>query len=108
MAEVAVHFTLATLPDDYVMMTIFIPSDISIKKLDESDLPVDWNTFPHRASSQSMGDTFVSANEHCVLQIPSAVTKEDFNFLINTKHIDFSRIKIITTSKFPFDKRIFK
>ena len=27
MAEIAVHFTLATLPSDYVMLTIFIPDD---------------------------------------------------------------------------------
>jgi RES domain-containing protein len=32
MAEVAVHFTLATLPDDYVMVTIFIPGSISLQK----------------------------------------------------------------------------
>ncbi|MFY7847815.1 MAG: RES family NAD+ phosphorylase, partial [Bacteroidia bacterium] len=28
MAEVAVHFTLATLPDDYVMMTLDIPDQV--------------------------------------------------------------------------------
>ena len=47
MAEVAVHFTLATIPGDYVMMSIFIPDDISLKKLNLKDLPANWNTFPH-------------------------------------------------------------
>lgn len=28
MAEVAVHFTLATLPEDYVMVTINVPDEI--------------------------------------------------------------------------------
>jgi RES domain-containing protein len=108
MAEVAVHFTLATLPSDYIMMTVFIPDDISVKKLNESDLPSDWNTFPHPLSTQTIGDAFVSENKYCVLQIPSVVTQGDYNFLINPNHPNFSRIKIITTSKFPFDKRIFK
>jgi RES domain-containing protein len=108
MAEVAVHFTLATLPPDYVMMTIFIPDNISLQKLKESDLPTDWNAFPHPSSTQAIGDRFVFANQHCVLQLPSVVTQGDYNLLINPNHSDFSKIKIITTQKFPFDKRIFK
>ena len=33
MAEVAVHFTLATLPDDYSMTSIYIPDEIKFKKM---------------------------------------------------------------------------
>lgn len=108
MAEVAVHFTLATLPGDYVMISIFIPDDISLQKLNVADLPADWNTFPHPSSTQIIGDRFVAENKYCVLQIPSSVTQGDYNLLINPNHADFKRIKIIATEKFPFDKRIFK
>ena len=108
MAEVAVHFTLATLPGDYMMITIFIPDNISLQKLSITDLPVDWNTFPHPTTTQAIGDKFISANKYCILQIPSAVTQGDYNLLINPNHPDFKRIKIIVTEKFPFDKRIFK
>ena len=108
MAEVAVHFTLATLPVDYMMMAIFIPDDISVLKLNISDLPADWNEFPHPASTQSVGNKFVAENKYCVCQIPSSVTFGDFNFLINPNHPDFHRIKIINAVNFPFDKRIFK
>src|ERR1700730_14552388 len=59
-AEVAVHFTLATLPDDYVMITIFIPDDISLQKLNATDLPENWNTFPHLTTTQAIGDQFVA------------------------------------------------
>ena len=108
MAEVAVHFTLATLPVDYMMVTIFIPDDISLQKLTITDLPADWNTFPHPTTTQIIGDKFISDNKYCVLQIPSAVTRGDYNILINQNHSDFKRIKIVATEKFPFDKRIFK
>ncbi|MEO7446360.1 MAG: RES family NAD+ phosphorylase [Ferruginibacter sp.] len=108
MAEVAVHFTLATLPEDYVMVTIYIPEDVSLQKLKVSKLPADWNTFPHPSTTQVIGDQFVADNKFCLLQIPSAVTQGDFNLLINPNHPDFKRIKIIATDKFPFDKRIFK
>lgn len=107
MAEVAVHFTLATLPGDYAMMTIFIPDDLSIQKLGVFDLPINWNIFPHPPSTQLTGDRFVAENRYCLLQIPSAVTQGDYNFLINQAHPEFTRIKIIDVCNFPFDKRIF-
>lgn len=108
MAEVAVHFTLATLPGDYMMITIFIPDDVSLLKLNSADLPAKWNAFPHPTSSQAIGDKFIAENKYCVLQIPSVVTQGDYNLLINPNHPDFARIKIMTAEKFPFDKRIFK
>jgi RES domain-containing protein len=108
MAEVAVHFTLATLPNDYRMITIFIPDDISLQKLSVTDLPADWNTFPPPSTTQAIGDQFIADNKYCVLQIPSAVTQGDYNLLINPNHPDFKKIRITATDKFPFDKRIFK
>ncbi len=108
MAEVAVHLTLATIPSDYVMLTIYLPDDISTQKLTETDLPTNWNAFPHPISTQAIGDKFVSENNYCVLQIPSVVTRGDYNMLINPYHSEFSKIKIIAIEKIPFDKRIFK
>lgn len=58
---------LATLPVDYVMMTISIPGDIIIKKLIPSDLPNEWNAFPHPASTQVIGDKFVAEGQYCLL-----------------------------------------
>jgi RES domain-containing protein len=108
MAEVAVHFTYATLPGDYMMITIFIPDDISILKLRPTDLTTDWNAFPHPMSTQTVGDQFIAGHRYCLLQIPSVVTQGDYNILINPNHPEFSKIRIISAEKFPFDKRIFK
>ena len=108
MAEVAVHFTLATLPADYMMVCIEIPDEVTIQKVDVNDLPSNWNEFPHPLTTQSFGDKFVAAYKSCVLRIPSAVTQGDYNFLINPNHPDFEKIAIRSIEKFPFDKRIFK
>ena len=108
MAGVAVHLTLATLPEDYVMVTLNIPESVKIKELAESDLPVDWRDFPHPNSTQKIGNDFVSENKFGVLKIPSVVTKGEFNFLINPNHKDFKKISIKRIEKFPFDKRIFE
>ena len=108
MAEVAVHLTLATLPIDYVMMAVFIPDDISVQKINLSDLPSNWNTFPHPANTQVIGNKFVSENKYCIIQVPSSVIKGDFNILINPNHPEFTKIRIISIDRFPFDERIFK
>lgn len=108
MAEVAVHFTLATLPKDYLMMTIFIPDNIPFTRVNQTELPEDWNLFPHPKSTQKIGDSFLRESKYCILQIPSAVTHGDFNLLINSYHPEFPNIKIVSLDKFPFDNRIFK
>nr|WP_315255189.1 RES family NAD+ phosphorylase [uncultured Flavobacterium sp.] len=108
MAEVLVHLSLATLPNDFVMLTIDIPDDISVEVLDLNKLSIDWNVFPCTFETPLLGDDFIRRNEACVLKVPSAVVKGDFNFLINPYNADFYKIKIIEQVDFPFDKRIFK
>ncbi|RXK82786.1 RES family NAD+ phosphorylase [Filimonas effusa] len=108
MAEVAVHLTLGTLPQDYMMVSVFIPDNISLQKISPTELPAGWNAFPHPVSTQYTGDNFVMESLYCVLQVPSAVTSGDYNLLINPLHPEFKRILITEVSKFPFDKRIFE
>ncbi len=108
MAEVAVHFSLANMPSGYNMLTIYLPDDIPVKEISLDDLPEDWNVFPHSEATKKIGDEFVNENSYCVLKVPSAVTDGDYNYLLNSKHKDFGRIKIIDSKPFPLDKRIFK
>jgi RES domain-containing protein len=108
MAEVAVHFSLATMPVDYMMITVNIPDDVSIESVKVKALPAGWQTFPHPKSTKLIGDKFVQDGNSCLLRVPSSVTKGDFNILINPHHQEFKSIKIIETEPFPFDDRLFK
>lgn len=108
MAEVAVHLTMATLPEDYMMVTIEIPDGLEIKLLAEVDLPPDWKEFPHPISTQAIGRDFVLEGKYCALKIPSAVTKGDFNILLSPNHKEFGEVAIVEMEKFPFDRRIFR
>lgn len=108
MAEVAVHFSLATMPSSYNMLSIFIPDNLTIKEIKTIELPDDWNTFPHAKSTQNIGDNFILENKFVTLKVPSVVTKGDFNILINPHHKDFKKIKIKSFEPFLFDRRIFR
>lgn len=107
LAEVAVHLSLATLPDDFVMVEIDLPDEIEIAELDPQNLPKRWNVFPYNLQTQAFGDDFVRTSEKAVLRVPSAVVPGDFNYLINPKHPDFSKIKILQIEDFPLDNRLF-
>jgi RES domain-containing protein len=108
MAEVLVHLSLATLPGDFVMLTIEIPVEVSLEVLDPKILNINWNVFPCTFETSLLGDDFIKRSEACVLKVPSAVVKGDFNYLINPYHVDFYKIIITEQNDFPFDKRIFK
>jgi RES domain-containing protein len=107
MAEVAVHLSIAALPSDFVMLTIDVPEDVSVEELDSTTLQIGWNVFPHSFTTQIIGDQFIKEDRSCVIKVPSAVVKGDYNYLINPSHEDFKKIKIIHQEDFPFDKRIF-
>ncbi|CAM3267170.1 RES family NAD+ phosphorylase [Aequorivita lipolytica] len=107
MAEVIVHLSLASLPDDYKMIEIEVPDSIEIKIPKRKYLDNSWNTYPPKLNTQTIGNAFIYSNKYCVLKVPSAVVKGDFNYLLNPNHHDFKKVKIIEIVDFPFDKRIF-
>jgi RES domain-containing protein len=108
MAEVAVHLTIATMPDDFVIISIHIPEKVSLANLDETLLPVNWSVFPHPASTQRIGDQFVMESRCCILRVPSVITEGDYNYLINPHHPDFQHISIREIRQFRFHHRLIR
>ena len=108
MAEVAVHIPLGILPDDYVLLTLYVPDEGGMKAFPFSKLPAGWYHYPPLGSTQRIGDKFIKEAAYLVLQVPSAVVREDFIALINPYHAAFHHIKIIDSSPFVFDKRLFQ
>lgn len=108
MAEIAVHFSIATMPNDYIMLTISVLDSIEVKEINLSELPKNWNAFPPITKTQIIGDEFVKQNDFAICKIPSVVTQGDFNYLINPYHVDFKSIEIRKKEPFKFDRRLFK
>lgn len=107
MAEVLVHLSAGLIPHDYVVLTIEIPAPVAFAEILTHALPLDWNAFPPPPDDQFIGDQFVMENAYAVLKIPSAVTKGEYNFLINPRHPDFKQISVIAIDPFDFDRRLF-
>ena len=105
--EISVHLDLKSeLPKDRFIVEIDIPDNIKIQILNLKDLPESWNTKPPALESQFIGDDFIRNADAAVLQVPSAIIPEEYNYLINPNHQDSSSIKVVKTTKLRFDERL--
>ncbi|MCH2192896.1 RES family NAD+ phosphorylase [Kordia sp.] len=104
--EVVMHLDITEdLPNDRILVHINIPEEVSIQKLHK--LPKSWNTFPYNSKTQQIFTRFVEENKYAVLKVPSAIVKDEFNYILNPMHIDFHKISVVKIQKFSFDSRLY-
>jgi len=103
--ELAVHITLSTIRNDFIMLSIEIP-ETTFHVLPIEKLPEDWKQYPFPISTQSIGTKWLAENNELVMKVPSVVIEGDYNFLINPLHNLFSEVRIIEMKDFAFDTRL--
>ncbi|MVN89556.1 RES family NAD+ phosphorylase [Mucilaginibacter aquatilis] len=102
--EVLVHLPPTLIPDNFCQITLDVPDDTEV--LDMDALPRNWQDYPEPSSLKSLGDAFLKTNKHLLLKVPSAIVKEEFNYLINPLHPKARHIKIVDQKNFTFDERL--
>lgn len=108
LSELLVHLPIGLLPNNYKIITIGIPDSLNIETLNLSSLPSGWNSFPFTENTKAIGNNFILANSKPILKVPSAIIKEEYNYLLNPHHKDFKKIKILNVEDFIFNDRLFK
>lgn len=97
--EILVHMDMDIddLPD-YVLLKIQTPDDFEILdfEIDPSDT----------ALCRQTGDQWLELNEHAIARVPSVVTPDSYNYLINPSHADAIAIKVVSEVPFVFDGRL--
>lgn len=99
--EVLVHCDIDLVPADLVAIEILIPDDLRIKPIPATKLPRNWRRYPVHRGVQSLGDAWLDSGSTCVLRVPSAVIPSESNFIVNPRHADMPRIKVIRKFDFP-------
>ncbi|PJJ79609.1 RES family NAD+ phosphorylase [Mucilaginibacter auburnensis] len=102
--EALVHLSPTNMPDDFCMLTIEAPDDYTI--LDVETLPKDWREYPEKQILKQTGNNFLKEAKHLLLQVPSALVSEEFNYLLNPMHPNASSVKTISKRAFSFDERL--
>lgn len=104
--ENVVHRNTRGLQQNFRTLQIEIPNSIFISTLNRKDLPTNWQHFKNMPLTQQIGDKWISENKSAILQIPSVIVPEEYNYLINPLHPDFKSIEIKKVEVFTFDERL--
>lgn len=104
--ENVVHRSSEGLSGLFKILVIEIPDDLSYDEIRISDLPENWADFTNVNITRLLGDDWLKNKTAVALQVPSAIVPQESNYLINPDHDDFSKIRLIETQDFNFDKRI--
>ena len=103
--EILVHVKKYKLPSDYHLVTLNIPDTIKPVTISKERLKKSWKD--DAAYTQFMGDEFIKSKHSLLLKVPSVIVDQENNFILNPKHPDAPKIKIISTKLFVFDKRLY-
>jgi RES domain-containing protein len=103
--EMLVHLHGEEIKNQFKVSVIDIPDEIQIEKAGVfyND---DWTEFENYFQSQEVGDEWAKSLRTCVLRVPSAIIKNEYNYLINPQHPDFQKINIKEIEDFHFDLRL--
>jgi RES domain-containing protein len=88
------------------LMEIEIPDNLPTEVLTPKQLKKDWQfDFEY---TQWLGSEILRTRNVCLIKCPSAVVNKEHNFIINPLHKDFKKVKLVTSTSFYFDERLFK
>ena len=86
-------------------MIIFIPDELSVHTVQEKELPKNW----HQGFCEAclnLGKAWYTENKYPILKTPSSIIPHEWNYILNTRHPDFNKIKLVGTEGFLFDERL--
>lgn len=106
MLEYFVHLTPEDPPPGLILAIAEVPNDISYKEIRAEELPAHWRETPAIPELAVIGDEFVQRAEHLALLVPSALSPNERNWLLNPAHPDFKRIEVQHTEPLDYDARL--
>lgn len=104
--EMLVHTeNIAVIYGRYVVIPVEFDNAL-IQRMDRKALPALWNTPQPVAETQLLGDRWINSRTSAVLEVPSAVTEDEVNYLLNPAHPHFSKIVVGEAVAFNPDPRL--
>lgn len=70
------------------------------------NLPANWHNLSNMHKTQGIGSGWYKSKAKAILQVPSALVKNECNYIINTTHANFNNIHIVHSDNFIWDGRL--
>lgn len=90
----------------YILTVIYIPDNAAQQVISLSELTAGWDAMDIHDQTTTKGDRFLRTNQKLVLSVPSVLMPEENIFVINPRHDDMEKVKIIHKRRVYFDRRI--
>lgn len=90
---------------DFVSVGCSFPEKV-VEEVDSDRLPQNWHESPPPRQVQRIGDLWLRDKRSAVLKVPSAVTRIEFNYLLNPEHPDFRTIDVGQPRPLDLDVRL--
>jgi len=104
--ENVVHRSYLGLSGNFTSLTVHIPDKIKITEVKLEDLLSDWQDFESFPYTQNIGNAWIKDHNTAILKVPSAIIRNEHNYLLNPNHPDFAKIELVESNPFIFDSRI--
>jgi RES domain-containing protein len=104
--ELLVHVDPSDVPDDLVAIHCEIPDAMATGRLPAADLPDDWRQDTGKAALRALGMAWIQARASAVLIVPSVIVPAEANILVNPRHPDAARLKVVLKEAFRLDSRL--
>jgi RES domain-containing protein len=79
---------------------------VKIQTVSINDLPPRWFAADPPPQLQRIGEEWLRRGATAVLQVPSAIVIEEWNYLLNPRHADFPGFTFASPKPFSFDRRV--
>lgn len=105
--EVLAHtgeFEVDDIPSTYKYLKIQVPDDIAVETISLTDLPAHWQN--DVTMTCRIGDEWLTSARTALLSVPSVIVPETRNMLLNPKHLQKERLRILKAISYPLDSRL--
>ena len=104
--ETLVHTPSLLIPE-LDILTLDIP-DNSITAIEITDLPKNWAVYPAPVILSEIGERWIKESITVALKVPSCIIYSAHTYILNCRHPEYSKIRLIDQKKFKFDTRLMK
>lgn len=95
---------IADIPTSFQWLRISVPEDVALEVVNLAELPQDWAQ--DLAVTQRLGANWLRGGGPALLRLPSVLVPETWNMLLNPRHPDAGRCRIVSVHPYSLDPRL--
>lgn len=97
------------IPKHFKLGVYKVEKTATVEAVTLDNLPEEWNRYPHKAHTRTLGDQWLKGCRSTLLEVPSASVPDGLEsiFLLNPSHPEASCIKLVNTIDSIYNERMF-